>query len=84
MTSGTWDWTNTMPLVGVDARRQPVQDHLLDIWLYLGGIVGRLYGGEGVDVHRAIDAAIVLLKVYPVGQSAEVISQVELPGGAHT
>ena len=70
-------------LLRVNAGRQPVQGHFVDVGLNVGHVRRVFNGGQGVDVNDAVDAAVVLLQVHPVFQRPQVIAQVQPPGGAH-
>ena len=72
-TSGTWDWTKEDALFGVQARCQPVEEHLLDIVLEL---IGVFQSGQGVNVDGAVYAVVVVLKGDIVLDCAEVVAEV--------
>ena len=67
----------------IDAGGQPVEDHVVYVRPDDLGVAAGLHGGQGMHVHGAIDAVIVLLQVHPVLQGAHVIAQVQQPGGPH-
>jgi hypothetical protein len=64
-------------LPGVEAGRQPVKRHLVDIPLQRTGILQR---GQGMDINNAIDTIILFLKVNIILYRTQVIAQV-LPSG---
>ena len=66
-------------LFGVKPDRQPIKHHLIDVALELRCIGD---GGEGVDIDAAVDALVLVLQLYPVLQSAEVVTDVLPAGGA--
>jgi hypothetical protein len=64
-------------LMRVKASRQPVKQHLVDIFLQFTGVFQR---GQGVNVNYAIDAIVFILKFYIVLNSPQKVPQV-LPAG---
>ncbi len=62
-----------------DSHCQPVQCHLIGV---LGQFLGGFQRGEGVQVHDAVDAIIILLQGNVVLHGAQVIAQVLATGGA--
>ena len=67
----------------VNAGGQPVQGHFMDVGADFGHLARIFNSGQGVDVDDAVDAAVILLQVDPVFQSAQVVAQMQPPGGAH-
>ena len=66
-------------LLRADASRQPVQRHFVGV---LAQILGGLHRGQGVQIHDAVDAVVLILQRNIVLDRAQVIAQVLAPGGA--
>ena len=66
---------------GVDAGGQVERGDLLDFGAQFGGV---LVHGDGVQVHDAENALVVVLDADPVLQRAEIISDVQVSGGLHS
>ena len=65
----------------IDARRQPVDEHLPDVFLDdLGRLVVRR---ERVPVDHREEARIFGLQPHPVFQHAVIVAEVQRPGGPH-
>jgi hypothetical protein len=61
----------------VKPSRQPVEHHLIYIFLQATGI---FQCGQSMDINDAIDAIILILKADPILQRSQVVPQV-LPAG---
>ena len=61
--------------VGIEPRRQPVEYHIAGIRFEHVGI---LQGGQGMDIHYAVDALVVLLKFDVVLDSPQIVTDVLL------
>ena len=72
-TSGNVGLDKEDALFGVQARGQPVEEHLLDVVLEL---VGVFQSGQGVNVDGAVYAVVVVLKGDVVLDCAEVVAEV--------
>ena len=59
--------------------RQPVQRHLVGV---LAQVLGGFHGGQGVQIHDAVDAVVFILQRDIILDRAQVIAQVLAPGGA--
>ena len=67
-------------LVGVKARGQPVDHHVVDVALdHLTVLVVR---GERMPVGHE-EVALLVLQLHPVLQGAVIVAQVQGAGGAH-
>ena len=67
-------------ILGIDAGGQIERGDLGDFGAQFGGV---LVGGDGVQVHDAENALVIVLNAHPVLERAEVISDVKISGGLH-
>ena len=68
-------------VLGVDAGGQIERGDLVDLGAQFRGI---LVDGDGVQVHDAENALVIVLDADPVLERAEVISDVKISGGLHS
>src|SRR6184192_2023604 len=66
---------------GVEARGQPVDEHLADVLLKRRRLV--VAGGEHVPVGDEEEAVVLVLQLDPVAQRAVVVAEVQPTGGPH-
>ena len=64
----------------VDARRQVQRRRLQDLGAQLGGV---LVEGDGVQVHDAEDALVIVLNAHLVLERAQIIPDVQIAGRLH-
>jgi|GEM_PF-6705142 len=67
--------------LGIQARGQPVHDQLGHEVLYAPGL--GVFGGQRVPVGHEEEAVVILLVLDPVEEHAEIVAEVERPGGPH-
>src|SRR5437762_930884 len=66
---------------GIEAGRQPVDEHLVHVLLQLRGLV--VAGREHVPVGHEEEALVLVLQLHPVAQRAVIVAEVQPPGGSH-
>ena len=72
---------NSVATPGIEAGRQPVDEHVADVLLQLRGVL--VAGGEHVPVGDEEEALVLVLQLHPVAQRAVVVAEVQPAGGAH-
>ena len=68
--------------LGIDPRRQPIDDHLPGIALDILGML--VVGGQGMPVGDEEKALILVLQLQPVLQHPMIMTQMQTAGGTHT
>ena len=68
-------------LLGIQARGQPVDHHLVDV--FLDDFAAFVVGGQGMPVGHEVKALHLGLQANPVLEGSVVVTQVQGPGGAH-
>ncbi len=66
---------------GIEAGRQPVDEHVVHVLLQVCGLV--VAGREHVPVGHEEEALVLVLQLHPVAQRAVVVAEVQPPGGPH-
>src|SRR2546429_7400759 len=66
---------------GIEAGRQPVDEHLVHVLLQVRGLV--VAGREHVPVGHEEEALVLVLQLHPVAQRAVIVAEVQPPGGSH-
>ena len=68
-------------LVGVETRRQPVNDHFINV--LLDDVAAFVVGGQGMPVGDEVKARHLGLQAHPIFKGAVVVTQMKRAGGAH-
>ena len=78
--AGTADCTMMAQILGIDSGGQIERGDLIDFGAQLRRILVRR---DGMQVHDAEDALVVVLDADPVLERAQIISDVQISGGLH-
>ena len=69
-------------VAGIDARREPVDDHVPDVRVDGAGVF--VVGGQRVPVRHEEETFVLVLEPRPVAQHPVVMPEVQPPGRAHS